>query len=122
MAANWSCAMPGRGNGSHGGPTAHAPSASEARAGFNSRGVGRYGLGSAGESREPVRWADVQPELIVDAVQAVTGVGDAIMFSVTTDGGAYSVTVMSGGKSDKAWPKTAEACAEVLLQVVAAAG
>jgi hypothetical protein len=54
-----------------------------------------FGVGSANAA---VSVGDVDAELLRDTVAAVTGDGDAIMFGRTTDGGALSVSVYSGGR------------------------
>jgi ribosomal protein L31 len=43
-----------------------------------------------------VRWKDVEPAAIGECVQAVCAVGDAVLFSSTSDGGAIVITVCSG--------------------------
>lgn len=44
-----------------------------------------------------VDWGDVDPAALCGAVRAVVRAGDAITFSRTRDGGAFSVTVLSDG-------------------------
>ena len=39
---------------------------------------------------------DSNPELIGELVQAVLGIGDAVLFGVTRDGGSVRVILMSG--------------------------
>lgn len=114
MAANRSRA----GNGSSSGPTAITPSI----ANVYSKGVSRYGLSQHSGSGDVVTWELIDPQAIWGAIAAVTAAGDALMFSRTTDGGAYSITVMSGGKADKIWPKTTEEVHAVLTLLMERAG
>lgn len=44
-----------------------------------------------------VDWGDVDGDIIARAVRSVVSAGDAITFSRTRDGGAYSVTVLADG-------------------------
>lgn len=99
------------------GPTSPAPS----RQNVYSRGVGRYGLEGMREAALKADWAEIPASLIIDAILAVTRVGDGITFSRTSDGGAFSLTILSGGKSAKVWPNTEEQCAEVLQQIITGA-
>ncbi len=46
---------------------------------------------------DAVDWRDVDPGAIASAVANVVAAGDAITFSRTRDGGAYSVTVLCDG-------------------------
>ena len=93
------------------GPTSPAPS----RQNVYSRGVGRYGLEGMREAALKADWAEIPASLIIDAI------GDGITFSRTSDGGAFSLTILSGGKSAKVWPNTEEQCAEVLQQIITGA-
>jgi hypothetical protein len=80
--------------------------------------VDKYDLETGLQFKETLSWADVPAASIVDAVVAVTGVGDALMFSRTSDGGAYSITVMSGGKAAKVWPSDPDGANDVLLKLI----
>jgi hypothetical protein len=44
----------------------------------------------------PRYWSDVDANVIRGAVDAVTRAGGAIMFGVTSDGGAYSLCILHG--------------------------
>jgi hypothetical protein len=95
------------------GPTAHGPSNRPKPRGD----VGKYDLDTGWQQKDGLSWAEVAASVIADAITAVTDVGDALMFSRTSDGGAYSITVMSGGKSAKVWPSDAAAAADILLSI-----
>jgi len=58
-------------------------------------GFGRYNLGA---SRSVGSWDDwtVQPELLYDAIASVLANGDAVLFGLTSDGGAIRVQLFSG--------------------------
>lgn len=80
-------------------------------------GVDKYDLDHGWQATEGVKWAEVDAALIADCIAAVTGASDAIMFACTSDGGAYSVTVMSGGRSVKAWPSDKDGVEALLLNI-----
>jgi hypothetical protein len=80
--------------------------------------VAKYDLEHGQQFKTSLSWAEVDAAAIVDAIVACTDVGDALMFSRTSDGGAYSITVMSGGKSAKVWPSEPEQAADVLRGII----
>lgn len=51
-----------------------------------------------GSTPGAVSVSDVDAELLRDTVAAINADGDAIMFGRTSDGGALSVSVYSGGR------------------------
>jgi hypothetical protein len=58
----------------------------------------RYRTSERAASLGPaVDWRDVDRDVIARAIADVVAAGDAITFSRTRDGGAYSVTVLSDG-------------------------
>lgn len=58
----------------------------------------KYRSTAAGElAPDPVDWGDVDPATVVAAIRAVVAAGDAITFTRSRDGGAYSVTVLADG-------------------------
>lgn len=60
--------------------------------------VGRASNGGA------VSYGGVDGNVLRDCLEAVTGDGDAILFGKTSDGGALSVQVLSGGVATKFYP------------------
>lgn len=59
-------------------------------------------------------WADMDAEIMRDAVAAITSVGDAILFGYTEDLGACTIVVFSGGKSKKFYERDMEIVAQLL--------
>jgi len=54
-------------------------------------------------------WGSVDPRLIARLVGAVTAQGGAVMFSVTSDGGALGITFYDNGDKERVYiPKTAD--------------
>lgn len=86
------------------------------------RASGKYAAALHRETRKsPVRWSDVDGPSIKAAVHAVTAAGDAITFGRTTDGGALSVTVLSGPDRLKDYANDAEQAADLLVRIMEAA-
>lgn len=111
--------MPGNGLSQHrsivSGPTAQRPQGRRPARGD----VSKYDLDHGLQYKDALSWRDVDAAAILDAIVAVTDAGDALMLSKTSDGGAYSITVMSGGKSAKVWPSDPEAAVEILIKLTA---
>lgn len=59
-------------------------------------GISRYNLGSTGNGRA-FCITDADSELFISAIGAVLGNGDAVLFSLTSDGGALSIRLYSDG-------------------------
>lgn len=64
-----------------------------------------------------VDWADVNPEKIARAVVSVVNAGDAITFARTSDGGAYSVTVLDNGRKHFHRKPTVEEIEQELTEI-----
>lgn len=62
-------------------------------------------------------WSDVDPAKIRRAIDAATRAGGAIMFGLTSDGGAYSLCILSGADKVKDYPHGAVECEETLLSI-----
>jgi hypothetical protein len=75
--------------------------------------------GSAAD-RSGFGWTDANPLELLDAIAGVTGAGDAIVFSRTSDGGALVVSVLSGNDRRKFYPDSADAIGHALRQIAAA--
>ena len=52
-----------------------------------------------------VSWRNISPQLIADLVRIVTSNGAAIMFGVTSDGGAFSLCVLDNTNKIKEYPR-----------------
>ncbi len=50
-------------------------------------------MGMGGEIEKSPEWGEASPEIIGEAVLAVLEMGDAVMFSTTSDGGACRLTI-----------------------------
>jgi hypothetical protein len=65
------------------------------------------------------RWSGVNSNVLAGCVAAVTGAGDCISFSVTSDGGAGVITVLSSGAPFKRYPASEEAAEDHLKRLTA---
>ena len=68
-------------------------------------------LGSLRESgtTNEFGWGSVDPRLVARLVGAVTQAGGAVMFAVTSDGGALAITFYDNGDRERVYlPKTAD--------------
>lgn len=70
----------------------------------NNGDTGRYASLAPSTDGGAVSYGGVGGDVLRDAVQSVTSNGDAILFGRTSDGGALTVQVLSGGKSVKWYP------------------
>lgn len=66
---------------------------------------------------EPRRWSNVDGTTIRLCIDAVTANGGAIMFGVTSDGGAYSLCILHGNEKLKEYPHTPDEAEELLRQI-----
>ena len=57
---------------------------------------------SGGESGQ-AEWATCSPELLHSVVAGITRVGGAVIFGLSKDRGAHSLTLMLGGKRQPLW-------------------
>jgi hypothetical protein len=77
------------------------------RSSGNTRDSSKYasvlGAGSAGA----VSYSTLDGNFLRDTVESVTSCGDAILFGRTSDGGALSVQLLSGGVATKFYPSDA---------------
>lgn len=60
---------------------------------------------------------DIDADVLRRAISLVTAGGGAIMFGVTSDGGAYSVCVLHNQDKLKEYPHTAEELSDLLEQL-----
>jgi len=61
-----------------------------------------------------VSWRDIAPQLIADLVRIVTSNGAAIMFGVTSDGGAFSICILDNANKIKEYPRDDTEVASIL--------
>lgn len=59
-------------------------------------------------------WTEIGNQQLRDAICAITASGGAIMFGLTSDRGAYSITVLDGDQRIREWPHTPEECTDTL--------
>ena len=67
--------------------------------------------------RNGVRWADVNASAIGELVQAVSAVGDAVLFGVVSGGGALVITVCSGEQRYKSYAHSVEEAEQMLAEL-----
>lgn len=65
----------------------------------------------------PVHYSEVDADHVRMALDAVTRAGGAIMFGLTSDGGAFSVMVLSSEGKAKEYPHTAEEFSELMRSI-----
>lgn len=82
----------------------------------------RYSRVGSRKSQAPkATWEDAEADTLWRAIDEVTRRGDALMFSLTRDGGAVVLTVMSGDDRIKSYATGPEEIAALLADVRAAA-
>lgn len=64
-------------------------------------------------------YSDCDGELLKSAVDSVTRKGAAIMFGVTSDGGAFSVLILDGNDKAREYPHGADELNDVLRAAIA---
>ena len=77
----------------------------------------RYGGGRKPSTRV-ADWGVIDAELLRGVVECVTSIGDGIILAVTSDGGAYAITILTDGEKPRYWPATAEECEERLRDII----
>lgn len=65
-----------------------------------------------------VKWRDADKDQLHLAVDAVTGLGYALILGRTADGGALSITVLAGDTRPKIYADSAEQLRERLAQLI----
>lgn len=76
---------------------------------------------SAGVAHGAAAISGLDPAVLSETLSAVLGVGDAISFAATRDGGAVVITMLSEGTVDKLYAATVEELQETLQGVLEAA-
>lgn len=69
-------------------------------------------------STDPCVWSDIDPSTLRGVVDAVARSGGAIMFGVTSDGGAYSVCILQNDEKIKEYPHSKLECQEILRSII----
>jgi len=70
------------------------------------------------EPKAPADWGDAKPDLVGRAVALVTGDGDALMFGLTSDGGAFVINIYHNGRANKEYVPGSEDINEFLEGVI----
>jgi len=70
-----------------------------------------------GQSEVTVAWSQIDAELLQETIASVTSAGAAIILGVTSDGGAYSVTILSDDSKMREYPHGKMACEDLLRSV-----
>lgn len=78
---------------------------------------GRWGKWADRGMAGAVQWSGVDSAVKSDAIDAVTALGDGILFGSSADGGVLVVTVYSGGQAHRKYAHDAEE-AEILLSSI----
>lgn len=73
------------------------------------------------ESKGSLRWADVNPLILVDALDALQSAGDALLCGATRDGGVLVLTICSGDERTKFYCSSASELDKSLLDITTAA-
>jgi len=85
----------------------------------NSGGAGQGGQGRLRQrERRTVTYAELDNQLLRDAIVAVCDSGGAAILSRTSDSGAYSITVIDGDEKIREYPNTVEDCEAVFTWLV----
>jgi len=64
-----------------------------------------------------VRWRDVSEDVLATCVDKVTQNGAALILGLTSDGGAYSVCVLSGQDKVREYPHSVAECEDLLRSI-----
>lgn len=78
----------------------------------------KYNSLDAGIRDKPLSYGDVNTDVLYRCVEAVTDVGDAILFGRTADGGALSLRVLSGGETYASYFPDIESLEKALVGVM----
>lgn len=81
----------------------------------------KYDMLKTKGDRGNLSWACAEPNLLLEAVAAVTGDGAALLLTTTSDGGALCLQVWTDSARHKLYPATEQEVHEALRMVIAAA-
>ena len=93
------------------------PKSNETR---SSSKTNRWTVLNKGSGRHFATYADCDSKVLLDAVYAVTQVGDAITFGLTSDGGAFYVGILSSGDLTRFYLDSLERLEDTLQGLVLA--
>jgi len=82
--------------------------------------VSVYAALSAVSGDQALSYGQVGADLLQECISAVTSRGDALLLGRTTDGGALSIHVLSGGQASKFYVTDASELMELLQGLIAA--
>lgn len=82
---------------------------------------GRYAKRRRNEGDQEVSWATVDSLALAGLVIATTDAGDAVTFARTSDGGALSLTILSGDDRIKEYYASSEEAEKAVRQLAALA-
>lgn len=89
---------------------------------MSNNGASRYArLGDAPRAQVKATWEDADADQLWRAIYEVTNTGDALMFSLTRDGGAVVLTVLAGDERVRQYATGEEEIAKLLTLVREAA-
>lgn len=81
-------------------------------------GISKYAGGSkAGNSSTPIGWDEVDAVALAALVAAVTNAGDALILGRTSDGGALSLTILSGNDKHREYLSDPEKANNTIRQL-----
>lgn len=88
------------------------------RSDSRNKGVRRYaGASGSNKAGTPIGWDEVDAVTVAGFVSAVTNAGDAVIFGRTSDGGALSVTILSGDDKHREYFNDPENATSALKQL-----
>lgn len=79
-----------------------------------------YAILNGARSDRNLSYGQVDGDLLRECVERVTNRGDAVLFGRTSDGGALSVQILTGGKAEKFYVTDASELLELLQGLIAA--
>lgn len=82
----------------------------------------RYAKLAAKRTTSTITWAQVDGPTIKRAIDAITSCGDAITFGRTSDGGALSITILSGADRPKFYASEVDEAVDMLAAAIEATG
>ena len=89
------------------------------RAQHDEPGKGRDYSGSGGVREGGlVSYLDADAKSLQECVESVTLAGDAVLFARTSDGGALSVRILSGGRTFAHYPASAAELSALLSELI----
>ncbi len=90
--------------------------ATKAKAGPTTPANSRYRHLQSADASDLSKW-DVDPTMVGEAVLRIVGFGDAILFGLTSDGGALRITIFDGDHRHNLYASGPEEVSALLDQV-----